>query len=560
MLKAFLVGAMASIAFVSVASSQTSLDYKTRPVFFEMFQEEYSDMENFELFRAGKVRMQPLGTESVKGFDWVNHTRSDESWWHRIEGFVYLLPLIESDLASDRQLLSDWFNKWYEVHVLNDEPNPGAWDAMVASRRVMVLIHWLKKEEARGGDEKMLRNMRRMIERHQRFLQKEENFDAISNHGMWESIALFETTRVFPSADLTQVALDRLITLTKAAVSQQGIEKEHSPAYHFYFLDWLSHYAEYLGSLDLNWGQGVRDLNMIKGRMVKAAHFLNDHTHKLPQIGDTDLKTLEDRQIALISVSEEDFLYDPESGLAIFKDTKEARSSRYVIFCNQNEQFRPLFRYHYHNDMMSVYYNHGGEVILGDAGRLSYSRTDLRSYLMSLAAHNTIFPKALIVPRTPGIFVAKDVWAVDERDSVMFGAALIDDVVRREVVVFRGENRVKVVDSLNSPDVFILLWRFGPDVADYKEGKVVKWAEWRTYEWELRTKGKQKFKLAIRVDGRNGMQRDEMAIVAGEKDPYLGWYSPGYDKTVPSPTIKLMLNPRSAEESLHVTTEIIRID
>lgn len=547
-------------AGTSAAQQAPAPDYKSGAVFYEMFYEHYADAADADLLRRDRINLEPLGTESIAGFDWLHHERADESWWQRVENFVYLLPMIRSDEERDRQWLRRWFDGWYEVHVLEPKPNPGAWDPMTAAIRAMVLIYWMKVEEARGADDIYVRNLGRMIERHQRFLQKEENFESINNHGMWQSLALFETVRVYPSVDIAQVALDRLLTLVKTAVSQQGIEKEHSPSYHFYFLEWLEQYVAYLDSLKLDWGQGVRDMRIVEERMRSGAYFLCDHRNRLPQIGDTDGRTLEGDALALVTPQERDFLYDPEGGMAVFKDAPDSSHKRYVVFCNQNEEFRPLFRHHYHNDMMAVYYSDDGEVILGDGGRLSYSRTQMRAYLMSLVAHNTILPQALIIPQTPGIFVAKEVWAADAPDSVVFGAALIDKVVQREVVVPRGGGGVKIKDSINNPDVFLMLWRLGPDVTGHKQGKVVKYAQWRKYEWELRTARKRKFKLTIRIEGRNGMASEEMAVVEGEEDPYLAWHSPGYDKLDPSPTIKLLLNPRSAEEPLHITTEIVRMD
>jgi hypothetical protein len=179
---------------------------------------------------------------------------------------------------------------------------------------------------------------------------------------------------------------------------------------------------------------------------------------------------------------------------------------------------------------------------------------------MSMAAHNTIVPFSLLVPEAPGIYVTREVWALDEADSVSFGAALVDRVVQREVIVQRDdEGGFTVRDAINNPDVFVMLWRLGPDVASYKQGKVVKYAQWRTYEWELRTAKGRKFRLDIRVDGRNGMAREEMSLIEGEEDPYMAWHSPGYKQFVPAPTIKLMLNPRSPEEPIGVTTQI-RLD
>ena len=105
------------------AASTSAPGYREAPVFFETHYADYVDSLNIDLLAKGSVRLQPLGTESIENFDWVNHKRTDRSWWHRIENFVYLLPLIQSNNEDERRFVADWLRRWYVVHESNAQPN-----------------------------------------------------------------------------------------------------------------------------------------------------------------------------------------------------------------------------------------------------------------------------------------------------------------------------------------------------------------------------------------------------------------------------------------------------
>jgi len=531
----------------------TAPGYLESPLFYERFADNYSDPKNLDLFPQGVVRLDPIGTENIDRFDWVRHARQDKSFWQRIEAFDYLLPLVLSDEPQHHSLVLKWFKTWYAVHSRNAQPNVGAWDGMTAGRRAMIFAVILRRELQRPQpDQEAVDGLKNAIGLHQQFLANPDNFETLSNHGMWEALGLFETTRVLPDTALSRLALDRMLALTRTSVSSQGVHLEHSPSYHFYFLQWLADFAGYLQQLgDIGWN-GADELVAIDNSMHEAAYFLFDHDGNLPQIGDTDATRLSPEEMAQYPTRGAT-LFDSEAGFAVFKDPPSAPKSRYIVMRIENRHHEPKLRHHCHNDVLSVYYARDGEVILSDQGRYSYERTPIRGYLMSLAAHNTILPSSMVVPKQPGIYVCEEVWQNVDGSPVEFGAQLVNQVVKRSVFVPRDQGRFLVDDVIRAGDEFLMLWYLGPDVARIDPGQESTIDEMRYYEWTLTTKKGGKVKVQISVEGENQTDKPEVALVRGQEKPYLGWYSPAYNKLEPASVITLLLKPK---DEIHVTTEV----
>ncbi|MCZ6767269.1 MAG: heparinase II/III family protein [bacterium] len=505
---------------------------------------------NRELLRSGMVRLRPLGTESLTGFDWKDHSRSDKSWWQRMESCTYLLPFLDSGTPADLQFARDWFIGWYASHEQDPMPNPGSDDAMSVAIRGMVFIRMLKiAESGDTRDVELTTKLRRSIKWHQSFLADSVNASERSNHALWEALGLFETTRVIPDSSTTELALERLRFITDLSVSDMGTHLEHSTDYHFYFLNWLTEFVEYFQALAPFESATIQSLSEDQRKMASAARYLYAHDYELPQIGDTDAGHFADERWR--GEVDEPVFFDREGGYAIYKGIGKDR--RYVAFCIQNFDYEPVLPFHFHNDVLAVYLNIDGEVILGDQGRFSYERTIERTYLMSLAAHNVIFPKSIVIPKTPGIYLAKRVSEERSKNQVRFGAALRDDIVRRTVRIPDSGPIIVVEDTITAKENYYLLWHLGTDVADIKEGSRKRTADRRDYKWMLTMRSGREFELRIRIEGRNLYEANEVTIIEGQQRPRLGWRSAAYKQFEPSPVIKLEFQ---ALDMIRITTSV----
>ncbi|UCG52023.1 MAG: heparinase II/III family protein [Candidatus Latescibacterota bacterium] len=514
-------------------------DLTKSPSFFELFHKNYSDDLNLRIMHEGRVRIWPLGTVMIDGFDWRRHSRTDRSFWQRMEDFRYLLSLMASTEERDKQFVRRWVIGWLDVHESDEEPNKGATNGMTVGIRCMIFVWYLKQLQNRGNkNDSLVERLRESIGWHQEYLT--DYYYPTSNHAMWESMGLFETTRVHADSALTRLALDRLLEIVSLSVSEQGLHKEHSTAYHFYFLRWLSDYVGYLKSLDMSYWAGLPILVNHEKNMHKASYFCYDHDRRLPQIGDTDDLRLDDVYTFRRRRTRSAAIFDEDAGLAVFKDPPHSRYKRYIVYCIQKEN--PKLRFHYHDDAQAVYYSYDGEIILSDQGRYSYSIDRARRYFRSAVAHNIVFP-ATTVGGVRLCSYAKNTWCREDRQKVRFGSTMRDSSVTRVVDVPKGRGVFDVLDTIHGNEEYLAFWHIGPDVesiAEIDHGSVES-GGWRRYAWRLTTRKRREFLLAIEVFGEGG-SRDKPLIIKGLPNPMLGWYSSGYNVSLPATVIAMMIN------------------
>jgi hypothetical protein len=527
------------------AAADSPPPYSESPVFFEMHPNDYGDPENRELLPQGRVSLSPLGVEDVGDFDWKNHSRSDRSWWNRIENFFYLCPLLASGEESQRRVVNEWFEGWYARHPSGSIPNKGAWDGMTAGQRALVLTWILKLETIDPLGEPALRdNLVDAIRRHRIHLLPEKRFEKNSNHGMWQALGLLETTRVEPIDSVATIALERLVFLTRRSVSSAGVHKEHSPGYHFTFLKWLSGYVPYLKSIYPEDRPEVAELRAAFDNMYRSAHYLYDHDGRVPPIGDTA-----ETQVPTLPPLPNDnpLLFDRQAGFAIFKDPDGSRHTRYVVFNIQNKQHKPQLPFHYHDDALAVYYSDDGETIFDDAGRLTYRNTIERKYVRTPAGHSTVVtshPDRPITGKSRHPVLADAASVATDGDTHNLSASVFEKTATRTLSI-TADGGLTVEDRFEVPKLDIqlaVLWMIGRDVAEVEQVD--------TGRWRLVTARGRAFELQV-TTGEN-MPPSRMQLVEGREKPLLGWRADGFEVFVPAKTIVVYV-PMGVPSSLTTT-------
>jgi len=535
-------------------------DYKSAPVFFEQFPDAtIGNADNATLLHEGKVHLYPLGTMDIVGFDWQRHKRGDLSFWVRMERSDYLLPMLASWDERDREFLEGWVTGWLDTHEPDLQmwegratPNIGCDDAMAVGKRVMVFTWYLRLlVKSDPGARKLIKRLEDQIGRDQEFLKDPEEFNSNSNHGMWEAMGLFESTRVRPDAEVTRIALERLELMMTHSVSDQGLHLEHSPSYHFYFAQWFRDFVAYLAPMDLDWPP-LDELAASVRRMIRGSYYLIDHQGMMPQVGDTDNMPVDKDFIT--GEPMHPLVFDVSAGYAVFKDPVGAPHRRYLVFCIQNKIEPPEMRAHYHNDVTSVYYSDDGEVILGDAGRYSYDPTDRRVYVRSNSAHNRLVRSHQLSLKIYTPALADDVWEDRDGEAVVFGAHLESMGLRRQVTI-PSDPQIMVDDRIDVTGTYVLLWHLGPtvgsiDVLEYtNEGAHV------VAVWRLQTYGGKEYELHIEMTGEGEGATGDVDIVEGQKNPMLGWHSPAYRVINPVKTIRVDIDVR---QETRVVTRLIK--
>jgi hypothetical protein len=515
--------------------------YTESPVFYTQFQGYYGDESNLDAVHEGKLNIGVMGTVPIDSFIWSGGGH-DASYWAALEMFRYLDPLVASGRPADQDFVREWIRGWLDAHAPEStSPNLAADDQMSVGTRAMVFIWYLRELHERGeSDGEWAALVKQRLLRDQADLK--DSYDTLSNHGFWGAMGLFETTRVHPDSSLARLALDRLLEMVDLSVSERGLHMEHSPAYHFDVWNWLRQFTTYLGSLNgIEWS-GYPALVDAERRMRDAMYYFYDHERNVPQIGDTDARTFEKKELPSdMTGRRDDVMYDEQAGYAIYKD----RLGRYLVFCIQNQAYEISMPYHYHDDVLAVYYSHGGEIILGDPGRHSYGRgTPIRKHLISNAAHNTVV-STLSLGRRGEVERAQKVSWEREEDRDLFLGKLADGRITREVEIPRRSTWVGVTDTIVGRGRYTILWHMGPDVVDVLPSPSPSDTLSATYAWRLTTRSRRKLELKVAIYS-DASEPPQIQLVPG-------WYSPAQHVQLPATVMRIDLVVR---EWAHVTTTV----
>ena len=535
-------------------------DYLRHPVFYERFPETSAAVgDELDHLRRGHVRLQHYRPADVSRYAWERDSFTEYTWWMQTQELRFLLPAIASNESGDRRLAREWFMRWYAVHMV-PEPATATWgEPMSVAYRAMVLVYLLKTEDAREDrDEAVLECIRSTILEHQRHLAEPENADDRTNHGFIDALGLFETTRVFADARLAALAVDRLQGMMDRAVSQAGVEREHSAAYHFVVMQWLEQMAAYIGSLPSGDPEFAERAAACVERMRRAGYFLQDHAGVVPAIGDTDSVDVTSFATGFRIVDAvERTLFDPASGYAVYKGSPANGDCRYLVFRIPGGAVE--MRSHCHADALAVLFSHAGETILGDAGRYSYTAGPVREYCVSPSAHSTLMPYPIGSGwyRPDALRLVRDATSRSDGEVSTWSASMTvgGATCRRTVHIPAGANTFTVVDSITPirehsppPDEVVMLWNLGGDVTGVEGAP-----EGREHAWLLTTRRGQQVRLMVSAAGPGNAGVVEARVVRGQETPRLGWYSPAQGVLRPAAT--LMLRLRRAP-GLIVTTRV----
>lgn len=524
-------------------------DLLEAPVYFERFLDKYASDDDLPLLRAGKVRFKLYDPVDVSSFDWTRGT-SEYTWFLFMQEMRFVLPLIAAERRGDRALARSWLERWHAAHP-GSSVRPQKWgEPRAFAYRAMVFVYYLKVERGRKNpDTDVVAMLSESIAAHQSFLEQEHNFDGENNLGLIEALGLLETTRVHPNPEARSLAFARIRLLMKTLVSPLGTQLENSPLYHFVFLNWLVEIREYVHDLPGAPADLADELDSVAGRMRAAGHFLQDHTGIMPQIGDTDSMSVATHSAQFISSASPNGtarFYDRAGGYAVFKGIGGDR--RYVVLRIPLPGVR--FPEHIHSDALALWVSDDGEVILGDAGRYTYTPGRLREYFVSASAHNTVLPRPTQLERRPAHFYRPVPWARDESsgDGARWWAVVRETKQRvARVVSVTGESTsIVVVDSIQalgkpSGDASAtILWNLGGDIVRIEPAETGEAGAW---SWTLTTRRGRRVQLGVTVHDY-ALAGPRVRIIRGEESPLVAWYSPRWGVRRPVWGIEVVLDTR----------------
>jgi len=363
------------------------------------------------LIEDKKISFMGMSSVSLNSeINWNENPFNNRTWMWHLHQMSYLKYLLEYEryygngdaIEYIMEILDSWFQKCG-----NDFHNEFAWHDHATAIRTQNLIevYLFTKEAKLEKYEYVLRNMLLL---HKDQLKKDSFYSRYTNHGLDQSLALYELTNVLMTENsLKKLAIQRVNDEIAHAFCSDGGHVENSPAYLNFGLKQVLEALE-IGKKFEGEESSIYFSDDIFNKAILHLAFITQPNGKLPLIGDTKdfevknfLKNFSNDYTDYLLYSirkgkqgkkppQEDLVLT-ESGWAIFREhweQKEFEKSTHIVFkCGF------LSNYHRHDDDLHFVLFSDNEEWFIDGGEYKHAPKDpFRIYFRSADSHNLSKP------------------------------------------------------------------------------------------------------------------------------------------------------------------------
>ena len=341
---------------------------------------------------------------------WKEDPYGDKTWrfyLHCLRMVSFLTNAYE--MTNDNKYLSkaEWFIKSWMKHNPNPNDNVSewAWSGHGTANRLLNLIYfWTEYSKSSIFDEEFSQQLFTLLDIHGEFLTDKKNYEDY-NHGIFQDQALLELSVIFNefprSSQWQKTAIARLLARFNKDVSESGIHREHSPAYHIVVLNLFLEIKDFMDYYSISYPKVFhKKINLMQEYLA----YITKDNGFLPLVGDTgQSNTL--NSIKKDHIINEYWAYRSskgkkgikpnipfrvylDSGTAIYRSDYQdfPQESIYWLFTNC---FNSVI--HKHADDLSFDLRYKNTDYIVDSGRFNYKEADeYRKYFRSVFAHNSI--------------------------------------------------------------------------------------------------------------------------------------------------------------------------
>ncbi|WP_251976410.1 heparinase II/III family protein [Salinicola avicenniae] len=340
----------------------------------------------------------------LETFDWKSGP-VNRNWWWQLQQFPFVKwytqagRCLEDGTANDDVLIDFLWNglkQWKACAEKYPEESPLMWHDHATALRLRHLTDLYVVLFGRKSSHHALKKfLDQEIVCHAHWLAKDKNYSKRTNHGFEQADILLRASLIFPECEdlitAREISRERLLDEVGFAFTKQGVHKENSPGYHQFMIGKLVALSDYerLGDNQLS---KVGEEYLDNARSFLSALTLPDGT--LPLLGDTrggmkvKFSEIEDVNSSPLQLSGVCIWDYSESGYIIvgYEDELTNNWSKLIVRAGQ------FSHYHRHDDDLSIYWQIGDKLILGDGGLYSHNEKDLkRIFVRSPMAHNTLY-------------------------------------------------------------------------------------------------------------------------------------------------------------------------
>lgn len=396
-----------------------------------------------------------------------------------------------------------------EIHRSNSEPFFMAWNDHAYALRTMMLSKLYVV-----GDQHIKQKVSQLLTESVSFLSKEQNYDALSNHGWDQAKALLIATKLIGGN--TDLAINRFRDELTNAFSSEGVHVENSPHYHIHMMNNLVTTIEIFSEMDVD-RKFIDEMSRIGKSTILYYGAITRENGTIPCIGDSHENPPKFNSITKNFIennkernNSQGYYSFPETGYCYWKDNWSGMS---VHLSLKNSH---LSRYHRHDDDLSCTLNIGGIDVFIDGGLYKYEEKDeKRMYLRSPFSHSTIVIPGSNPQRNLGYAINNS----SQPDIKKFTAesAMWEGKIAKRTIQMLSSNHYEINDSVeNKHEGFQILFQTLCDDIEILNGKVR-----LNYD-----------RFSVYIDYSN----DEKIVEANLRESI---YSPQYGQLIDSTTIAL---------------------
>jgi len=474
--------------------------------------------------------------------DWCADPFADRNWCFQLHAWRMTDPIIAEYLATGStgvlreaiDIALDWCR-----HHRDGSSTPFSWYDMSTGIRAMRLAFFLDRMRAQPialapADNDLLLDA---STEHAARLQ-DESFINPGNHGLFQVFGLQLLSSVLGDTAGAAFAARMFERILAEQFTEEGIHREHSPLYH--------HFAR--GEIDrLN---GAEKFNSPKtatllDRARRAWPWLVHPNGEIVRVGDSDgrhkvappsrpVAQLKSRAFAVGDFS--------RSGYAIVRSLPsepiETTSMLFVTGMAYNNR-------HKHADDLSFELFEFGRRVFIDSGRYGYNTDDMRRYVLSAAAHNTISLADEPMKPTQIAYTGTQLAPIETSDDgfVISGSIERPRHFRQHRHFLYDPGRSLTIEDRLSSDrerSFVSSLHLAPDLVPAVDDRG--------------------FSVTIRpgVHMRADVHAPDCRIehVRGQTEPLLGWSTKGYLAMEPTSVVRAVTPAREARLAWHIRFQL----
>lgn len=505
----------------------------------------------------------PFGVKKYQNTDvipWEDEENSSRSFLRLMHGHIFLGYLTEAfRLTGDHIYIDKGLHlilDWIAHHSFEEKQNTMAFhDETTALRLQFWLKFYIFTRDKLAERDRMV--LEETMQETAALLANEDFHSTNTNHGMFQDLALllfalyFENT-IQECHSYKDLAITRLKNYFMHIFTNEGVHKEHAPAYHFLVAMYVRDISKLI-TITTGYSQSFMEFYE---KAEEYATYIIRPDGFLPPISDTEPKKIQSSEYAKLFESPL-YLYavtSGEQGEAPVQTDKVFLESGYAIFrddwLKKEEATYVLFsaayhtKYHKHSDDLNLYIYSNGEIIT-EAGPNGYNYQDpYTEYAYSSFAHNTLVVNGQGLPRLDQqynkVFLS-DYHLSSEVSEVTGVNERFEGVKHIRNVKFEKEDKcITVRDHIISEqnNEYKILWHIAADIHVYVRDQMVELYrnEKKVAELEFQTSA------PIRIRSIQGQTKPEVQ----------GWFFPKMESKQQAPVLEVEVSG----SDVRCTTEI----